>query len=61
MSERPQLIPPEMHGFGKPAGKFPLAFGRRFFLLLLIGLVWLGPAWTDPPFPFAILPSDFPL
>ncbi len=24
-----------------------MAFGRRFFLLLLVGLVWIGPAWTN--------------
>ena len=27
-----------------------MAFGRRFFLLLLIGLVWTGPAWTNPKY-----------
>jgi len=27
-----------------------MAFGRRFFLLLLIGLVWTGPAWANPKY-----------
>jgi len=58
MSERPQLIPPETRGFGKPAGTIPFAFGRRFFLLLLIGLVWLGPAWNDHRFLYALVLWD---
>lgn len=32
----------------------PFAFGRRFFLLLLIGLVWLGPAWADARYLYAM-------
>ena len=58
MSEHPQLIPPETRGFGKPAGRIPFAFGRRFFLLLLIGLVWLGPAWNDHRFLYALVLWD---
>jgi uncharacterized protein (DUF58 family) len=58
MSERTQLIPAEMRGFGKPAGRIPFAFGRRFFLLLLIGLVWLGPAWKDRRFLSALVAWD---
>jgi uncharacterized protein (DUF58 family) len=54
MSELAHLIPPEMRGFGKPAKRISFAFGRRFFLLLLIGLVWLGPAWNDPRFLYAL-------
>jgi uncharacterized protein (DUF58 family) len=54
MTELPHLIPPEMRGFGKPAGPISFAFGRRFFLLLLIGLVWLGPAWNDRRFLYAL-------
>jgi uncharacterized protein (DUF58 family) len=58
MSERPQLIPPETRGFGKPAGRISFAFGRRFFWLLLIGLVWLGPAWSDHRFLYAMVAWD---
>ena len=47
MSELSHLVPSETRGFGKSAGRIPFAFGRRFFLLLLIGIVWLGPAWND--------------
>jgi uncharacterized protein (DUF58 family) len=61
MSDRPQLIPPEMRGFGKPAGKISFAFGRRFYLLLLIGLVWVGPAWSERRFLLAMVLWDIAL
>ena len=54
MSELAHLIPQEMRGFGKPAKRVSFAFGRRFFLLLLIGLIWLGPAWSDPRYLYAM-------
>ena len=47
MSEISQLVPPVAVGSGKPYGRIPFAFGKRFFLLLFIGLIWIGPAWTD--------------
>jgi uncharacterized protein (DUF58 family) len=59
MSEVLQLVPATARGFGKPAGRISFAFGRRFFLLLLIGLVWLGPAWNDPRFLYAMALWDF--
>ncbi len=58
MSELPQLVPPTVRGFGKAFGRAPFAFGRRFFLLLLIGLVWLGPAWNDSRYLYAMLLWD---
>src|SRR5262245_60636630 len=61
MSDRPQLIPAETRGFGKPAGKISFAFGRRFYLLLLIGLVWLGPAWSERRFLLAMVLWDIAL
>src|SRR5450755_1622597 len=54
MSELPHLVPATTRGFGKPAKRISFAFGRRFFLLLLIGLVWLGPAWNDGRFLYAM-------
>jgi uncharacterized protein (DUF58 family) len=54
MSELAHLIPPEMRGFGRPAKRISFAFGRRFFLLVLIGLVWLGPAWSDARYLYAL-------
>jgi uncharacterized protein (DUF58 family) len=34
--------------------RWPVAFGPRFFVLLLVGLVWLGPAWWDARFLYAM-------
>jgi uncharacterized protein (DUF58 family) len=39
----------------KSAGRIPFAFGRRFFLLLFMGLVWLAPAWREPRFLYALV------
>jgi uncharacterized protein (DUF58 family) len=55
MSELPHLVPATTRGFGKAAKRTSFAFGRRFFLLLLIGLVWLGPAWNDSRYLYAML------
>ena len=54
MSELAHLVPPEMRGYGRPGKRPSFAFGRRFFLLLLIGLVWLGPAWSDRRYLYAL-------
>jgi uncharacterized protein (DUF58 family) len=54
MSELPHLVPATTRGSGRPAKRFSFAFGRRFSLLLLIGLVWLGPAWNDGRFLYAM-------
>lgn len=48
------LVPPAAVSRGRRAGRLPFAFGRRFFLLLLIGLVWLGPAWLDVRYLYAM-------
>lgn len=47
MSDSSQLAPAATGGRGQSKGRLGVAFGRRFFLLLVIGLVWIGPAWTD--------------
>jgi len=54
MSEPHQLVPAAVKSHAKPAKRFPFAFGPRFFLLLLIGLVWIGPAWVDQRYLYAI-------
>jgi uncharacterized protein (DUF58 family) len=61
MSELAQLVPREMRAFGKPAKRFSFAFGRRFFLLMLIGLVWLGPAWSDRRYLYILVLWDLAL
>ena len=45
MTER--LIPATVRATAQPSGRTPFAFGRRFFLALALGLVWIGPAWWD--------------
>lgn len=52
------LVPAAVGARGKASGRFTCAFGRRFFLLLLIGLVWLGPAWSDPRYLLAMAAWD---
>jgi hypothetical protein len=47
MTSSSQLIPALSGARGKAKGRFGIAFGRRFFLLLLVGLIWIGPMWTD--------------
>ncbi len=47
MTSSSQLAPVQAGARGKAKGRFGVAFGRRFFLLLLVGLVWIGPAWTN--------------
>jgi len=44
------LAPAQTGARGKSKGRFGIAFGRRFFLMLLIGLVWIGPAWANPKY-----------
>ena len=50
MTESSQLTPEPIGARGKARGRFGVAFGRRFFLLLFVGLVWVGPAWTNPKY-----------
>ncbi|HXX14483.1 MAG TPA: DUF58 domain-containing protein [Candidatus Eremiobacteraceae bacterium] len=54
MTESTQLAPVPVGARGKPKGRFGIAFGRRFFLLLLIGLVWIGPAWASSKYLLAM-------
>lgn len=59
MTESPHLVPPAVSSQTRQSSRFPFAFGRRFYLLLFIGLVWLGPAWSDPRFLYAMFAWDF--
>jgi uncharacterized protein (DUF58 family) len=38
--------------------KIAVAFGPRFYLLLAVGFVWLGPAFREPRFFYALLAWD---
>jgi uncharacterized protein (DUF58 family) len=59
MTDSPQLAPAPVGARGKAKGRFGVAFGRRFFLLLLLGLVWIGPAWANSRYLLAMALCDF--
>jgi uncharacterized protein (DUF58 family) len=42
-----RLIPPTMSTPAASGRRWPAAFQSRFFLALLLGLVWMGPAWWN--------------
>lgn len=55
-SER--LAPPAITAVAEKRNRLALAFGPRFFLLIAIGLVWLGAAFRDPRFYYALAAWD---
>ena len=57
MYEKP-LIPQEAIARGRPLGRVPFGFGPRFFVALVLGLVWLVPAWWFSRFIYAMLLWD---
>ena len=44
------LIPATVTARAERRGRLPFAFGPRFFIVLLLGLVWLVPAWWSSQF-----------
>ena len=58
MKAQPHLIPQTAIARGKRAGGFSFAFGRMFFILLLAGLIWMGPGWADHRYFFAMFAWD---
>lgn len=50
MAAPQHLVPPTVSARGKSSKRIAFAFGRRFFMLLLIGLIWIGPAFANPRF-----------
>ncbi len=52
------LVPPEIEAQTHSYKRFGVAFGDRFFMLLFVGLVWLGPAFIDLRFVYALLAWD---
>src|SRR5437667_12467600 len=54
MPEISKLVPETVTACAASRGKLGGAFGPRFFLGLLLGLVWLGPAWLDIRFLYAM-------
>lgn len=53
-----RLVPRDVEAQGKSYKRFGVAFGDRFFMLLFVGLVWLGPAFVDLRFVYALLAWD---
>ena len=58
MNDQPTLIPPETSSAARSYKRIGFAFGDRFFMLLFVGLVWLGPAFFDRRFVYAMLAWD---
>ncbi len=58
MSESAKLVPPRISAPARGFGRWPGAFAPRFFLALIVGLVWLGPAWWDERFALGLIAWD---
>jgi uncharacterized protein (DUF58 family) len=52
------LTPEQRESAAEPYGRLGFAFGRRSFLLMAVGLLWLGPAFLNPRFAYGILAWD---
>ncbi|HME11551.1 MAG TPA: DUF58 domain-containing protein [Candidatus Acidoferrum sp.] len=48
MSSSRPLVPVEVVGRAGAHGRIPFGFGARFFVALLLGFLWLIPAWWAP-------------
>jgi uncharacterized protein (DUF58 family) len=58
VNEEPTLIPPEIEGRAQSYKRIGFSFGDRFFMLLFVGLVWVGAAFFDRRFAYAMLAWD---
>ena len=58
MSEWAAMIPAAAKGGAQPSKRMGFSFGRRFFLFLLVGVVWLVPAFADHRFAYAMAAWD---
>lgn len=58
MTTSETLIPPAVTAKAENRKRLAVAFGPRFFLLIVIGLVWLGAAFHDPHFYYALAAWD---
>jgi uncharacterized protein (DUF58 family) len=58
VNEPSTLVPAEVEGATHTYKHFGVAFGDRFFMLLVLGLVWLIPAFFDLRFVYALLAWD---
>jgi uncharacterized protein (DUF58 family) len=58
VSELGTLAPAEIEASATRYKRFDVAFGGRFFFLLLLGMVWLIPVFFDRRFVYALLAWD---
>jgi uncharacterized protein (DUF58 family) len=58
LNDQISLVPPEIEAPTRSYKRIGVAFGDRFFMLLFVGLVWLGPAFIDIRFAYAMLVWD---
>ncbi len=58
MSEWAAMIPAPAEGKAQPSKRMGFSFGHRFFLFLLVGVVWLVPAFADHRFAYAMAAWD---
>lgn len=58
MSTSETLTPVAVTAKGEKRNRIASAFGPRFFLLVVLGLVWLGAAFQDPRFYYALAAWD---
>ena len=59
MNRTQPLIPEEVGARARALGRLPFGFGPRFFVMLLLGLLWLVPAWWSPRLIGAMFLWDF--
>lgn len=52
------MIPPVVTARAASHRRWAVAFAPRFFLAVMVGLAWLGPAWWDLRFAYAMLAWD---
>jgi uncharacterized protein (DUF58 family) len=58
MTDQSAMIPQLAEGRARSAKRLGFSFGYRFFMFLLIGLVWLVPAFADIRFAYAMIGWD---
>lgn len=58
MSDWLAIIPAPVEGEAQDFSRFPFSFGYRFFLLLILGMGWLAPAFWDHRFAYAMVAWD---
>jgi uncharacterized protein (DUF58 family) len=58
MSDLRTLVPAEVEATASSYKRWGVAFGNRFFVLLLLGLIWIVPAFVDLRFVYALLLWD---